>query len=114
MPRQNALSINELWDETQRLNDEVAALQQRLARYESVEAPAQFNENAESHDENRDAEVWNVWPYCWATNAYGFCLKGFHSFHARLQNEHLKRRNRKLRTAFWRKPHPEDITLELV
>ena len=106
--RHNALTVAELWDETQRLNEQVAALQARLARYEKVDSADSVEAS------NDEADVWNVWPYCWVTGAYHRVLERFHSFHATLHSAWLTGRNRRLRVAFWQKPHPEEIELKLL
>lgn len=108
MSRNQALTINELWDETQRLNEEIADLQARLARYENVE-PA----STRATDEH-DADAWNVWPYCWALSVRRRIAEWFHSFHRRLEEVRLTRRNKQAREAFWQRPHPEEITLKLL
>lgn len=112
MSQSQPQTITELWDETQRLNEQVAALQQRLARYENVD---ETNEQASSVAPQTDnSDVWNVWPYCWALNAHRCVIEWFHSFHGRLEEVYLVRRNKRERIAFWQTPHPEEITLKLL
>ena len=113
MSQSQPQTITELWDETQRLNEQVAALQQRLARYENVD---ETNEQAApvAPRADNDAGVWNVWPYCWALNAHRYFIEWFHSFHGRLEEAHLAWRNKQARIAFWQTPHPEEITLKLL
>jgi hypothetical protein len=120
MSRSNqALLIDELWDETQRLNEQVASLQDRLALYEEVEMPSQWSNSRLTTLQARasredDANPWSVWPYSWAISARMITLSRLHSFHAKLHESGLAWRNRRERKGFWRRPHPEDISLKLM
>ncbi len=107
---QQALTIRELWNETQRLNAEIAALQTRLSHYENTERPSHKNLKAEEDDH----DVWNVWPYNWAINAHRSFCECLHSFHGKLLEMRLARRNKRARVTFWQQPHHEEITLKLV
>jgi hypothetical protein len=107
-----------LWDETQRLNEQVAALQERLALYEDVEFEGSSSTRlttlkAQARREE-DTDVWNVWPYSWAIGAANFFSIRFHSFHENLNEWRMTRRNRKEQVEFWQQPHPEDISLKLL
>ena len=113
-----ALTIKEVWNETQRLNAEVAALQTRLSRYEDLERAVPSSTGSARRGENTedatDQGVWDVWPYSWAISAY-HCLRGrLHSFHQKLLEMRLAQFNKRARAAFWQQPHHEEITLRLV
>lgn len=116
---QQALLIDELWDETQRLQEQVASLQDRLALYEDIEMPAQWSNarlttlQAQAAREE-DSNPWNIWPYSWAISVHMSTLLRLHSFHAKLQDSQLSWRNKRSRVGFWRRPHPEEITLKLM
>ncbi len=112
MSQSQPLTITELWDETQRLNEQVTALQQRLARYENVDKTHEQAVPIVSATDNN--AVWNVWPYCWALSIRRCVVEWFHSFHGRLEEMRLMRRNKRERIAFWQRPHPEEITLKLL
>ena len=111
MPRsRQALTVKELWSETQRLNTEIAVLQTRLARYENTEQSS--HKNLETEEDIRD--VWNVWPYSWAINVHRRFSECLHSFHGKLSAMRLSWYNKRVRAAFWQQPHHEEITLKLV
>ena len=88
MSQNNSLrTLETLHDENRRLNAQVAHLQNRLARYEESEAET-------------DAPQWNVWPYSWVIAAGDFCSDRFHSFHGKLIDARLTRRNQRSRRAY--------------
>ena len=107
---QQALIIEELWSETQRLNEEIAALQTRLSQYEDIE----YSTPAEDEKVEAEPDVWSVWPYSWAISAHRFLSERFHSFHENLLGARLARDNRRARVAFWDQPHHEDTPLKLI
>jgi hypothetical protein len=113
---QQAVLIDELWDETQRLNEQVAALQERLAMYEDVEFEGSTSTRLTTlkAQARREEDAWDVWPYCWVLGARDFFACRFHSFHEKLVEWSLSRRNKKERVEFWQQPHPEDISLKLM
>jgi hypothetical protein len=113
---QQAVLIDELWDETQRLNEQVAALQERLAMYEDIdyEASSSTHLTTLKAHARREEEMWDVWPYCWVVGAHGFLVARFHWFHEKLIEWRLSRSNKKELTEFWQQPHPEDISLKLL
>lgn len=88
MSQNNSLrTLETLHDENRRLNAQLAHLQNRLARYEEIE-------------DETDAPQWNVWPYCWVVVATDFCSERFHSFHGKLIDARLTKRNLRSRRAF--------------
>jgi hypothetical protein len=89
MSQQNALNVDELWDETHRLTSELQALQLRL---DGLQPPPA--------DEQEDEDVWNVWPYSWAVQGWNLSRDCFHSFHGNLAGRQLAHRNRKVRAAY--------------
>jgi hypothetical protein len=107
---QQALIIEELWSETQRLNAEIAALQVRLSQYEDIE----YSATAPESETTSEPDVWSVWPYSWAISAHRYMSNRFHSFHERLLNTQLARDNRRARVAFWEQPSHEDTPLKLI
>jgi hypothetical protein len=112
---QQALIIEELWSETQRLNAEITALQTRLSRYEAIKyftPDAEPNTRGEKTESEPDA--WGVWPYCWAISAHRYLSDRFHSFHERLVEARLVRANRRAHEAFWEQPYYEDTALKLI
>src|SRR4028119_2068284 len=90
---QQALLIDELWDETLHLNEQIADLQARLAQYEDVETSGLDSSTrisarlttlkAQAHREQAQCKdgLWSDWPYCWAARAFYFLRERFHSFH---------------------------------
>jgi len=108
MSQHHAILIDELWNETERLQARVAELQSQLAQSQ----PAQ-SQIAQPVEEPCD-DVWNVWPYSWAQSGWSFTriffADRFHSLH----ENHLARRNRRVQRAFWQTPHPEDIELKVI
>ncbi|HEX8237841.1 MAG TPA: hypothetical protein VF600_18005 [Abditibacteriaceae bacterium] len=113
---QQAVLIDELWDETQRLNEQVASLQERLALYEDIsyENSSSTRLTTLKAQARREEDAWDVWPYCWAIGAHAFFALRLHSFHEKLNEWRLSRRNKKERSEFWQQPHPEDISLKLM
>jgi len=105
MSQHHAVLIDELWNETERLQARVAQLQAQLAQVET---------QRETETPNKDEDVWNVWPYSWAQSGWSFAnsflSNRFHSFH----EKRLMHKNRKSQRAFWQTPHPEDIEMKLV
>ena len=108
--RHQALTIRELWNETQRLNEEIAALQTRLSHYENIERSS--HKNRKPQEAERD--VWNVWPYSWAIHAHRNFSECLHSFHGKLSQMRLAWYNKRARAAFWQRPHHEELTLKLL
>jgi hypothetical protein len=47
-----------------------------------------------------EENLWDVWPYCWATAAWDLTQNRFHSFHKKLSNWRLARANRRDREKF--------------
>lgn len=84
---------------------------------ETCAAPRRAIE-ATSSEEN----VWEVWPYCWATSGWDKVADGFHSFHENLAEWRLARANRRTRekfqSEFWQnwnnRPEREERELRLV
>lgn len=48
----------------------------------------------------QEENVWDVWPYCWATAAWDLAQDRFHSFHKNLIYWHQSRVNRRNREKF--------------
>jgi hypothetical protein len=102
-PMTQPLTMNELWEETERLRTKVEQLQTRLQLQQDSIASG-------------GADVWNVWPYSWAVSGWQaaqiFCCECFHSFHGNLSAWRLERRNR--RAVACLSARPEAVKLELV
>jgi hypothetical protein len=94
-------TLETLHDENRRLNAQVVQLQNRLARYEELE-------------EAEDADQWNVWPYCWILAAAEVCTERFHSFHGKLIDARLSRRNLRARRDYEMKCADESRVLRLL
>ncbi|HEX8833216.1 MAG TPA: hypothetical protein VF719_03390 [Abditibacteriaceae bacterium] len=112
---QQLLTVDELWDETQRLTAELEQVQSRLARLQSGTTGVEI--------EADDEDVWNVWPYSWARDGWeksrDFSRGRLHSFQGKLCDGSLATwrlawENKKQRIRFWQTPHPEEISLEIV
>lgn len=69
-----------------------------------------------------EENLWDVWPYCWATTAWDLAQDRFHSFHKNLHEWRLARSNRRERenfqVEFWKAWHnrneDEECELRLV
>lgn len=69
-----------------------------------------------------EENVWDVWPYCWATAAWELAQDRFHSFHTNLSEKQLERANRrnreKFQNDFWQSwnssPESEEHELRLI
>lgn len=112
-----ALLIDELWDETQALNEQIADLQARLAQYEDVAVKVESNSRLTTLKAQACREQdnnWSDWPFCWAVSAFYAVRSRFHSFHETLDEWRLARFNKKERVAFWQEAHPEDISLKML
>lgn len=66
--RSAAVSPAQLWNETQRLTQEIEDLQARLHILMDNEA-------------EEDPSLWSVWPYSWAASGWQNARNRFHSFH---------------------------------
>lgn len=71
----------------------------------AVPAPADAATPPPADSLDEDENVWDVWPYCWATAAWDLAQDRFHSFHTNLSEWRLARTNRrnreKFQTDFW-------------
>lgn len=47
-----------------------------------------------------EENLWDVWPYCWATAAWDLTQDRFHSFHTKLSEWRLARANQRERDSF--------------
>ena len=65
--RSIAASPAQLWNETQRLTQEIEDLQARLCLL--------------MEEESEDESLWSVWPYSWAATGWNAARNRFHSFH---------------------------------
>ena len=110
-----ALSLQELWDEVEHLNQSVSALQTRLAQVqESAGEISSPRARAQQKPSERIDSPWDVWPYVWAINLYYWFGSRFHSFHEKLFMLRLAAYNRRAQLLFRRHSRVEDITPRLI
>jgi len=108
--------IEALWEETQRLNAEVAMLQSRLAAHEDSANEVQPDPESVLHPvtDAGTSDVWNVWPYKQAIDAYHYFNNRFHSFHENLFVGWLGWHNRRAQAAFQQCRCQDEIKLKLI
>ena len=118
-----AISLEVLWNETQRLNEALAALQkQQKQQLRAVEKDGQRSASPGqdlpgrdlSGDFSEDSDVWNVWPYIWAKNLQSYCVACLHSFHGNLLDKRLARHNQQARGALEQGAPQTEVTLRLI
>jgi len=113
-----ALVIEALWDETERLNQAVAELQARLSVHEGSNAHAWIaasdSSTAPALTLQDSKYVWNVWPYSWAITFYAFCANHFHSFQRDLFKRDVQWPHQQVSPAGWNYSGQEDSQLKLI
>ncbi|MBV9865029.1 MAG: hypothetical protein JO316_06740 [Abitibacteriaceae bacterium] len=127
MARNNqALLIEALWEETERLTTTVNALQSRLAAHGdsdyathilTVTAPTTLQPTVQAASPTPSltaSDEWNIWPYSWARNLYSTSLAHLSGWRPSLFKAGLKRGDLYSRHSQWNHSEHKRPSLKLL
>lgn len=100
---ETALHLEELRDETARLQFEIEELKLRLSQYEELaDETDESSTRNEFSSVSHNASPWSEWPYCWIVGAWKKTSERFHCFHENLSQARLTRHNAQMQRVYHR------------